>query len=157
MAKKIVVLSFNEVLAVLGDQRFDVSPASEVAKSRSGAGKSSMGGPAGETSLTPRPAGAMRVSKYGCAAEIAANPAGGVYILAHPGYMLGGQISTLLDRGYQKFLKTSRLEIAATADHLRALHLFSEELKEAAGITTLYNQALGTTSDVYMYDRVKGR
>jgi hypothetical protein len=30
-------------------------------------------------------------------------------------------------------------------------------LKEAAGVEILYNQAMGTTSDRYEYDRVKGR
>jgi hypothetical protein len=40
---------------------------------------------------------------------------------------------------------------------LRSLHEFSEELKEAMGATSLYNEALGTTSDLYQYDRVKGR
>jgi hypothetical protein len=49
------------------------------------------------------------------------------------------------------------MEIPATADHLRAIHEFSEELKKAAGATELYNEALGTTSDRYLYDRVKGR
>jgi hypothetical protein len=63
----------------------------------------------------------------------------------------------VLDRGYQKFLKTSKLEIPASADHLRAIHEFTEELNEAIGATSLYNQALGTTSNVYHYDRVKGR
>ena len=53
---------------------------------------------------------------------------------------------------YQEF---SNLEIPATADHLCALHEFSEELKQAAGAESLYNESLGTTSDVYQYDRVK--
>jgi hypothetical protein len=97
------------------------------------------------------------VRKYGCAAEIAEAPDGTVEILARPGLLLNGEISRLLDRGYQKFFKSSKLEIPATADHLRAVHEFSEELKEAAGATSLYNEALGTTSDVYHYDRVKGR
>ena len=78
-------------------------------------------------------------------------------LLARPGWLLNGEISRLLDRGYQKFLKSSRLEIPASADHLRAIHDFSEELKEATGATSLYNEALGTTSDVYTYDRLKGR
>ncbi len=95
--------------------------------------------------------------KYGCAAEIAAAPDGTPEILSRPGILLNGEIARLLDRGYQKFFKTSKLEIPATADHLRSLHEFSEELKEAIGATNLYNEALGTTSDVYMYDRVKGR
>ena len=71
--------------------------------------------------------------------------------------MLNGEISRLLDRGYQKFFKTSKLEIPATADHLRDIHRFTEELKEATGAQEMYNEALGTTSDTYMYDRVKGR
>ena len=49
------------------------------------------------------------------------------------------------------------MEIPASAEHLRALHEFTEELKEAIGAPNLYNQSLGTTSDVYNYDRVKGR
>jgi hypothetical protein len=78
-------------------------------------------------------------------------------VLKRPGWLLGGQIARLVDKGYQKFLKTPKLEIPATADHLRAIHEFSEELKEAAGATSLYNESLGTTSDRYVYDRVKGR
>ena len=78
-------------------------------------------------------------------------------ILARPGWLLNGEIARLLDRGYQKFIKTSKLVIPATADHLRAIHEFTEELNEAIGATSLYNEALGTTSNVYNYDRVKGR
>jgi hypothetical protein len=136
MAKKIPQRSFNDVLGLLGGQRFDVAPAQEGAK------------------RTPN---AVQVRKYGCAAEIAAAPDGTVEILARPGWLLNGEIARLLDRGYQKFLKTSKLEIPASADHLRAIHEFTEELNEAIGATSLYNQALGTTSNVYHYDRVKGR
>jgi hypothetical protein len=136
MAKKSAQRSFNDVLAVLGGQRFDVAPAQEGAK---------------------RSSNAFQVRKYGCAADIAAAPDGSVEILARPGWLLNGEIARLLDRGYQKFLKTDKLEIPATADHLRAIHQFTEELNEAAGGTTLYNEALGTTSNVYNYDRVKGR
>jgi hypothetical protein len=136
MAKKSQLRSFNDVLSVLGSQRFDVAPAQEGAK------------------RTPN---AFQVRKYGCAAEIAAAPDGSVLMLSHPGWLLNGEISRLLDKGYQKFLKSSHLEIPATADKLRAIHEFSEELKEATGATSLYNESLGTTSDVYNYDRVKGR
>ena len=78
-------------------------------------------------------------------------------VLSKAGWVLGGEIARLVDRGYQKFLKTSKLEIPATADHLRALHRFEDELKEALGAMVLYNEALGTTSDRYDYDRLKGR
>ena len=121
---------------MLGSQRFDVAPANEGSK---------------------RAPKAFQVRKYGCAAEIAEAPDGTVLLLSRPGWLLGAEISRLLDRGYQKFLKSSKLEIPATADHLRAIHEFSEELKEAIGATSLYNESLGTTSDVYTYDRVKGR
>jgi hypothetical protein len=78
-------------------------------------------------------------------------------IVSRPGWVLGGEISRILDRGYQKFLKTSKLEIPATADHLRSIHQFQREFDEATGEAELYNTALGTTSDVYLYDRVAGR
>ena len=136
MAKKTQPRSFNDVVALLGGQRFDVAPAQEGSK---------------------RVAKAVQIRKYGCAAEIAPAPDGTVEILARPGWLLNGEIARLLDRGYQKFIKTSKMEIPATADHLRSLHEFSEELNEAIGATTLYNEALGTTSNVYNYDRVKGR
>jgi hypothetical protein len=136
MAKKITPRTFNDVLAMLGGQRFDVAPAQDGAK------------------RTPN---AVQVRKYGCAAEIAAAPDGTVEILARPGWVLNGEIARLLDRGYQKFIKTAKLEIPASADHLRAIHEFTEELNEAIGATSLYNEALGTTSNVYNYDRVKGR
>ena len=139
MAKKETPRSFNDVLSMLGNQRFDVAPAQEGAK---------------------RAPGAVQVRKYGCAAEIApalSGSTGSVQIITRPGWLLGGEISRLVDRGYQKFLKTSRLEIPASADHLRAIHEFSEELKQVTGATSLYNESLGTTSDLYQYDRVMGR
>ena len=142
MPPKTVIRTFDDVLSILGSQKFDVSPASGGAK----------------TVVGPQ---AVRVSKHGCAAEIAPVPGkkgtSTVEIVTRPGFVLGGEIARLLDRGYQKFIKTHKLEIPATADHLRAIHLFSEELKEALGATSLYNESLGTTSDTYLYDRLVGR
>lgn len=136
MAKKIQKKSFDDMLAALGSQRFHVAAANE-----SSGGK----------------AGALRVSKYGCAAVIAGEKTEPMTMLARPGWVVGGEISRLVDRGYQKFLKTSRLEIPATAEALRAIHDFSQELDQITGEMELYNEALGTTSDVYLYDRVAGR
>lgn len=99
----------------------------------------------------------IRVSKYDCAAVLGRDPKGGVLLVHKPGVLLGGEIAILLDRGHQKFLKTKTLEIAATADRLKAEHRFREELDEVIGGIDLYNIALGTVSDEYMYDRVKGR
>ncbi len=135
MAKKVAKRSFDEVLALLGTERFDVAAAHEGAQRKSGA---------------------VRVSKSGCAAELMGTK-DSVTMLQKPGWVLGGEICRLVDKGYQKFLKNSRIEIPATADILRALHHFELELNAATGEIDLYNEALGTTSDVYMYDRVAGR
>jgi len=68
-----------------------------------------------------------------------------------------GEVSRLVDRGYQKFIKTSQGELPASASQLQAIHGFSEELKQLTGAISLYNESLGTTSDVYRYDRLMGR
>jgi hypothetical protein len=136
MAKITPPRSFTDALATLAGHQFDVS----AARDASGSG-----------------AKAFQVRKYGCGAEIAAAPDGTTEVLARPGWLLKGVISRLVDRGYQKFLKTPKMEIPATAAHLHAIHEFSEELKEMAGAVSLYNESLGTTSDRYVYDRVKGR
>jgi hypothetical protein len=106
--------------------------------------------------VTPRGAGTL-VKKDGCAAILSADAEGRVRVTERPGYLLGGQISRLVDKGYQKFLRSEKLEIPATADHLKVMHAFAEELREALGGTSLYNDALGTVSDRYIYDRVKDR
>ncbi|HEY6272254.1 MAG TPA: hypothetical protein VIX19_09705 [Terriglobales bacterium] len=97
------------------------------------------------------------LKKYNCSAAIEKTGEDGVRVFAKPGYQIGGEISRLIDKGYQKFLKTTKAEIPATADHLKALHQFTEELREAIGETSLYNESLGTVSDSYVYDRVQGR
>jgi hypothetical protein len=97
------------------------------------------------------------LKKYNVSAAIEQAPDKTAKIFAYPGYLVGGEISKLVDRGYQKFLKTSKLEVPATADHLKAMHDFSEELKEGIGATSLYNESLGTVSESYQYDRVQDR
>jgi hypothetical protein len=47
--------------------------------------------------------------------------------------------------------------VPALASQLKSLHAFEEDLKEALGLTSLYNQGLGTTSDLHLYDRVEHR
>ena len=133
MPRKIKTPTFDEVLYQLRSLQFDVQGA-------------------------PGVAGAYRISKHGCAAVIAPVKNGkGTALVTKPGVVLGGEIAHVLDRGFQKFFKTSKIEVAATADRLKAEHLFSEELREVAGEAVLYNEALGSVSDEYMYDRVKGR
>ena len=108
---------------------------------------------------SPSIPGGVLVSKHGVAAVLVDGPSEYVPVAfaEYPGLLVGGEVARLLDRGYQKFFKTSRFEIPATASHLHSIHLFSEELKRQAGVLSLYNDGLGTTSDFYQYDRVKGR
>jgi len=132
MAKKIKPMSFDEAVNWFRNNGFDVMEA-------------------------PGTNGRIFLKKYNVSAAIERAPDDGVKIFAYPGYLVGGEISKLVDEGYQKKLKTTKTEIAATADHLKALHQFAEELKEGSGGISLYNESLGTVSDEYHYDRVRGR
>ena len=132
MAKKTQARTYDEAVAWLRDHGFDILEA-------------------------PGTQNRIFLKKLNCSAAIEKNPEGGVRIFAKPGYLIGSEISRLVDKGYQKFLKTTKAEVPATADHLKALHEFSEELREAVGDVSLYNESLGTVSDRYVYDRVKDR
>src|SRR3981081_881848 len=101
--------------------------------------------------------GRVFLRKYNVSAAIQKTPEDGVKIFAYPGYLIGSEISKLVNRGYQQFLKTSKTEVPASADHLKALHSFAEELKVALGLPSLYNESLGTVSESYQYDRVENR
>src|SRR6202171_2116482 len=105
----------------------------------------------------PGTQGRVFLRKYNCSAAIQKTDDDGVKIFAYPGYLIGSEISKLVNRGYQQFLKTSKTEVPATADHLKALHSFAEELKVALGLPSLYNESLGTVSESYEYDRVEDR
>ncbi len=105
----------------------------------------------------PGTQGRVFLKKYNVSAAIQKDGDEGVKIFAYPGYLISGEISKLINRGYQQVLKTSKTEIAATADHLKALQQFSEELKEALNLPSLYNESLGTVSEAYQYDRIVDR
>ncbi len=133
MSRKSRNPNFIQTLEKLRAHSFDVAPSDEVA-------------------------GGMLVSKHGAGAVLAASAKGAPAALAvAPGVLVGGQVARLLDRGHQKFIKTLKYEIPATASQLHAIHRFSEELKQLTGAIDLYNESLGTTSDLYVYDRLKGR
>jgi hypothetical protein len=132
MANKVATRTYEEVLNWLREHQFDVLEA-------------------------PGTANRVFLKKYNCSAAIEKTDDDDVKIFAYPGYLVGSEIAKLVNKGYQQFLKTTKTEIAATADHLKALHEFSEELKEAIGAPSLYNESLGTVSDAYQYDRVEER
>lgn len=101
--------------------------------------------------------GSTRVLK-GNLAALLKEDAGGKPRIADVGIALGNEVALLTDLGYQKiFLAPSGKKLAAVADHLKALHAFGEDLREALGLTSLYNEGLGTTNEKHLYDRVEHR
>ena len=102
--------------------------------------------------------GVVRVEKYGSGAEFRQDPDGRFQMTILPSIMLNGQFTRLWDAGYQKFLLTDDgIKVPALADHLANLRKFNEELRTALGVPTFYNEALGSVSQLSVYDRVKGR
>jgi len=102
--------------------------------------------------------GVVRIEKYNCGAELRKEPQGSYRMTIIPSIMLQGQFTHLWDAGYQKFLLTTEgrkypVRVAQLAD----LRKFNEELRSALGVPTYYNEALGSTCQYTVYDRVKGR
>lgn len=78
--------------------------------------------------------------------------------LVRAGVVVGGEISALTDGGFQKFLTTPLgKRKPAQAAELKAVQDFQEDLKEILGLSSLYNESMGTVSNLYLYDRVVGR
>ena len=99
-----------------------------------------------------------KISRNGVAAVL--EDVGGQHprIAERAGLAMGGEIATLVDGGFQKFLQTpSGKKRPALAGDLRAIHEFQEDLREAVDIPSLYNESLGTVSNQYIYDRVEER
>jgi len=132
MAKTTEARTYEEALAWLRDHGFDTTDA-------------------------PGTSSRVFLRKYNVSAAIERAPEDGVKIFAYPGYLIGSEISKLVNRGYQQFLKTSKNEVPATAEQLKALQTFSQELKMALGMPSLYNESLGTVSESYHYDRIENR
>jgi hypothetical protein len=107
-------------------------------------------------SVTPQPVGTVHVSRGNCAVEL--RDENGTVAGKRAGMIMGTEIGSLVDGGFQKFFRTpSGKSRPALADDLLALHNFEEDLKEALGQESYYNESLGTVSTFYLYDRVKDR
>ncbi len=132
MTKNIEPRTYDEAVAWLRDHGFDILEA-------------------------PGTQNRIFLKKLNVSAAIEKSGDDGIKVFARPGYLVGGEIAKLVDRGYQKFLRTTKAEVPATADHLSAIHQFTEELKEALGSPSLYNESLGTVNDDHLYDRIEDR
>jgi hypothetical protein len=102
--------------------------------------------------------GVIRVAKYGCGAEFRRTSDDHYIMTIAPTIVVNGQFTRLWDAGYQKFLLTDDgRKLPANADQLLCMRRFNEEVKTALGVPTYYNEALGSTAQVTVYDRVAGR
>jgi hypothetical protein len=102
--------------------------------------------------------GVVRIEKYDCGAELRKTPDSNFQMTEAPCIMMQGQFTALWDAGYQKFLLGHEgKKFPAHKNQLRDLRKFNEELRTALGVPTYYNEALGSTCLMTVYDRVKGR
>lgn len=107
--------------------------------------------------VEPSSGGLTRVAN-GNLAALLEESASGTPAIVDSGLLIGQEVAVLTDIGFQKiFLAPSGKRTPALADHLTALHAFREDLGEALGLTSLYNEGLGTTNEKHLYDRVEDR
>ena len=99
----------------------------------------------------------VRISKHGCAAVLEPSPSGEARFAVRPGLETQQGIAHLVDRGFQKFWQEGEQRVPALAAQLQALHRFDQDLRAVTGLTALYNEALGSVSSRYVYDRLEGR
>jgi hypothetical protein len=108
-------------------------------------------------STSPAGSGKAQVLRDGIGAIIEDRPGERPHV-NKAGFVLGDEIGLLVNRGYQMFWRSPSGRTApALATQLTALHAFEEDLKEGLGLPSLYNESLGTTSDLHLYDRVEHR
>ncbi|HEY3837939.1 MAG TPA: hypothetical protein VGL72_15260 [Bryobacteraceae bacterium] len=102
--------------------------------------------------------GRVRISRDGAATVVEGTEDGTPRFTERAGVMMGQEIASLVDGGYQKFMATPLgKRRPALASDLNLIHNFQEDLREALGLTSLYNESLGTVSNKYLYDRVVDR
>ena len=102
-------------------------------------------------------AGRLDIRKHGCAAVLQTAPSGEPHVAVRPGLEVAGGIAHLIDRGFQKFWQDGERQLPALSAQLQALHRFDQDLRAVLGLTAVYNEALGTVSSRYVYDRLEGR
>jgi len=103
-------------------------------------------------------AGKTRIERNGIAAIFGPGPGDIPQVIEPAGVVIGREIGTLTDGGFQKFFTTpGGKRKPALAEELKAIQNFQEDLREALDLESLYNESLGTVSNLYLYDRLEGR
>lgn len=112
--------------------------------------------------------GRVQVTKKSVTAIFVREEGGHYRLLELPGYLIRGRFARLWDAGYQKFWlpvtdtaagvpDPAQPRIPVVASQLKELHEVTEELRSLLQIPSFYNEALGTTCHVTVYDRLRGR
>ena len=102
--------------------------------------------------------GTLELKKIGCVAYL--QKQGGKLTYSGPPYLvIHGINCELEDRGYQKFWysKADGRRFPIRKVELEVLHRFDEEIRYILGLTSLYNESLGSTNARTVYDRLTGR
>lgn len=108
--------------------------------------------------VTPGAGGRVKVSRDCYAALLEPDADGKPRVAERAGIAMTGGIGKLVDQGFQKFfLAPNGSKKPALAEELKGVHAFEEDLREALGLESLYNESLGTVSTQYLYDRVQDR
>ncbi len=107
--------------------------------------------------VLPETDGSLRVRRDGFEARVRRGE-NDMPVIEQTGRAVAGELARLVDAGYQKFWSTpgGRRE-PALAEQLKRLHAFEEDMREALGLTSLYNTSLGTVNALHVYDRLHGR
>jgi hypothetical protein len=112
----------------------------------------------GKAGFAAQPADGRTLVSRDRYAAVLENAASGPRLAGRAGILMAGGVAKLVDGGYQKFfLAPDGVKKPALAEELKGLHAFEEDLREALGLESLYNESLGTVSTQYLYDRVQDR
>lgn len=107
---------------------------------------------------TAASSGRARITRDGVSSILEDVPGAPPRTVERAGIVIGEEIASLVDGGFQKFFQTpAGKRKPALAEELKAVHAFQEDLREALGLVSLYNESLGTVSNFYLYDRVEDR
>jgi hypothetical protein len=107
-----------------------------------------------ETGGTPD---TLEVKRHNCARLLTRNGAGAWVPAGPPCFLVRGLACELEDRGYQKFWYHAGKRFPIRVGELKALQQFDQEVREILGLTSLYNESLGSTCARTVYDRLDGR
>jgi hypothetical protein len=97
------------------------------------------------------------LKKYNCSAAIQKTDDGGAKIFAYPGYMIGSEISKLVNRGYQQFHEDDENRSAGHGRPPESAAAVLRRTERSAGTAQPLQRIARHVSESYHYDRIKDR